>query len=173
AHAGEAGKGFSVVSDEIRKLAESSSEQSKVIEGELKAVVQKINAIVNASAKAGDAFGTVTTKIHEATGLVQEIRMSMREQSEGSQQVLEALDNIQNITMEIRDGSLEMNQGATMILQEMTRLEEVSLKVQRSTQNIARASDAIETTIETVVDITGQNSNVVHTLSGITTRFKL
>ena len=126
AHAGEAGKGFSVVSDEIRKLAESSAEQSKVIEGELKKVVNKINTIVDASAKADDAFGAVAKQIKEANGLIQEIRMAMKEQTEGSQQVLEALDEIQNITMQIRDGSLEMNQGAAMILKEMARLEDVS-----------------------------------------------
>ena len=173
AHAGEAGKGFSVVSDEIRKLAESSSEQSKVIEGELKKVVSRIETIVEASAKADDAFGTVADSIREANGLVQEIRMSMKEQSEGSQQVLEALQEIQEITMQIRDGSLEMNQGATMILKEMSRLEDISHKVQKSTQAIARSSDTIGATIEEIMNVTGKNAAVVRTLNEITGRFKL
>ena len=134
AHAGEAGKGFSVVSDEIRKLAESSSEQSRVIETALKKVVGTIDTIVDASAHADEAFESVAKQINEANGLVQEIRMAMKEQNEGSRQVLEALDEIQNITVQIRDGSLEMNQGADMILKEMTRLEDISLKVQKSTR---------------------------------------
>ena len=173
AHAGDAGKGFSVVSDEIRKLAESSAEQSKVIEGELKKVVNKINTIVDASAKADDAFSAVAKQIKEANGLIQEIRMAMKEQNEGSRQVLEALDEIQNITMQIRDGSLEMNQGAAMILKEMVRLEDVSLKVQRSTQDIARASDTIGQTIEEIQRATGKNTEAVRSLNDITGRFKL
>jgi len=173
AHAGEAGKGFSVVADEIRKLAESSSEQSKVIEGELKNVVTTISTIVDASAKADDAFGAVATQIKEANGLIQEIRMAMKEQNEGSQQVLEALEEIQNITVQIRDGSMEMNQGAAMILKEMARLEDISRKVQRSTQDIARSSDAIGETVEGIMSATTKNTEVVKALSGITDRFKI
>lgn len=173
AHAGEAGKGFSVVSDEIRKLAESSSEQSKVIEGELKKVVTTIATIVGASAQADEAFESVSVKINQANGLIQEIRMSMKEQTEGSRQVLEALEDIQNITMRIRDGSLEMNQGAAMILKEMARLEDISRKVQQSTRDIARSSDAIGQSIEDIIRVTDRNSEVVKELNTLTGRFKL
>lgn len=173
AHAGEAGKGFSVVSDEIRKLAENSAEQSKVIEEELKKVVNTIATIVDASATADDAFGAVAKQIKEANGLIQEIRMAMKEQNEGSRQVLEALEEIQDITTQIRDGSLEMNQGTSMILKEMTRLEDISHKVQESTQDIARSSEDIGRTIEEIHSVTTKNATAVDSLNEITGRFKL
>lgn len=173
AHAGEAGKGFSVVSDEIRKLAENAAEQSKTVETALRQVVGTITTIVEASDTADKAFDNVTHKIRESNGLIQEIRMAMKEQNEGSRQVLEALDDIQNITMQIRDGSMEMNQGAAMILKEMSRLEDISLKVQHSTQDIARSSESIAQTIEDILGVTERNREVVASLSELTGRFRL
>ncbi|MBQ9539603.1 MAG: hypothetical protein IJU95_10080, partial [Treponema sp.] len=47
AHAGEAGKGFAVVADEIRKLSETSSQQSKTIGEQLKNIKDSISEVVS------------------------------------------------------------------------------------------------------------------------------
>ena len=51
AHAGESGKGFSVVADEIRKLSETSTVQSKTISEQLKKIQNSIHDIISASSE--------------------------------------------------------------------------------------------------------------------------
>jgi methyl-accepting chemotaxis protein len=66
AHAGEAGKGFAVVADEIRKLAESSGEQSKTISTVLKKIKDSIDKITKST-------GTVLNRFEDIDGGVRTV----------------------------------------------------------------------------------------------------
>ena len=98
AHAGEAGKGFSVVADEIRKLAETSAEQSNKIGEELSKIQNGIAHVVEASSESEKSFQSVSTRINLTSELITQIRGAMEEQQSGSQQILEALQAMNDST---------------------------------------------------------------------------
>lgn len=173
AHAGDAGKGFSVVADEIRKLAEDSASQSKVIAEELQSIVSNIESIVGATTQAETAFDTIVSQIAASSDLIEQISFAMKEQNEGSKQVLEALENIRDITVEIRDGSVEMNEGTSVILREMTRLTNLSQQVQENAHHIAQAIEEISGSIEEIGHDSEQNNGSVTELTKLTNKFKL
>ncbi|HIW35801.1 MAG TPA: HAMP domain-containing protein [Candidatus Treponema faecavium] len=173
AHAGDAGKGFSVVADEIRKLAEDSASQSKVIAEELQSIVSNIESIVGATTQAETAFDTIVSQIAASSDLIEQISFAMKEQNEGSKQVLEALENIRDITVEIRDGSVEMNEGTSVILREMTRLTDLSQQVQENAHHIAQAIEEISGSIEEIGHDSEQNNGSVTELTKLTSKFKL
>lgn len=173
AHAGDAGKGFSVVADEIRKLAEDSASQSKVIAEELQSIVSNIESIVGATTQAETAFDTIVSQIAASSDLIEQISFAMKEQNEGSKQVLEALENIRDITVEIRDGSVEMNEGTAVILREMTRLTDLSQQVQENAHHIAQAIEEISGSIEEIGHDSEQNNDSVTELTKLTNKFKL
>ena len=173
AHAGDAGKGFSVVADEIRKLAEDSSAQSKTIASELQSIVDSIERIVTATRKAGSSFDDVVTQIESVGKLTEEITLAMQEQNEGSKQVLEALKSIQDVTMNVRDSSVEMNSGSQTILKEMSRVADISRKVQNMSAQVSRAVEDINNTVENISKESAENKEAIDSLNKITHGFKL
>ena len=173
AHAGEAGRGFSVVAEEIRKLSEDSSEQSRTIAAGLKATIDSIRNIADATAMADSAFDSVASKIGAITTLVNEIDVAMSEQNAGGRQVLEALRDIENVTIQVRDGAVEMNAGTEAILKEMSRLSNVSMQVLNRSSSIAKAAEAINGSVAEVVKSSGENKEAIGVLVDITGKFKL
>lgn len=126
AHAGEAGKGFSVVADEIRKLSETSSSQSRTIGEELKKIQETIASVVIAAGDTTAAFGSVSTSIDDTSNIIQQIKAAMEEQQIGSKQIIDALQSMNNSTAEVKAASQEMLEGNKQILKEVELLKESS-----------------------------------------------
>lgn len=164
AHAGESGKGFSVVADEIRKLAENSSAQSKSIKTELDNITKIINSIVDSSKLSVEEFGLIADKVSATNNLVHEIDAAMTEQNEASQQVLTALKDMNESTINVQSTSKVMFSAAGKIKEETDNLEiishsvvgsmdEMSLGINDITQSTQHVSDMATNTQENIGDI--------------------
>ena len=123
AHAGEAGKGFAVVADEIRKLAEESSMQGKTITTTLKTLSGEIETL-SASSKTVEAkFNAIFTLAEQVKEMSDRLTEAMREQENGSKEVLTAIKSINTVTIEVQAGSEEMLKGGEGVAEEVGKFK--------------------------------------------------
>ena len=144
AHAGESGKGFSVVADEIRKLSETSTQESKKIGTELNEIESAINLIVDASKASSESFDEVCKMIRETDGLVRQIRFAMEEQQEGSKQIVEALKMMNDNTVEVQVASREMASENSVILETINHLQETTEEIKNSVDKMTSCAREME-----------------------------
>jgi methyl-accepting chemotaxis protein len=97
AHAGEYGRGFAVVADEIRKLAEDSGKNTKIINTNLKQNLADLVTAAGINKKAGASFQNINTEIAEVSQAIDEIILSMKELSGGTSEILSAVTRLVEI----------------------------------------------------------------------------
>ena len=173
AHAGEAGKGFAVVADEIRKLAEQSNRQGKVIKGSLKELSTSLTAIAQSIGEVSAKFES----IYDVAQIVKEqenvVMNAMTEQNEGNRQVLDAMRAINDSTVLVKDSSVEMLSGAEQVAEEMTHLAEVTRKINDSMESISTGVGEISTAMDLVSQSSSKNQQDINTLAAEIGTFKL
>lgn len=157
AHAGSAGKGFSVVADEIRKLSETSSKQSRTIRDQLSKIHTSIENVVTVSEDSSKVFEDISREIQTTNVLVHQIQAAMTEQTIGSQQIGEALRSVNDSTFEVKTASKEVSAGNKQILLEAQHLQEITREIENSisvintnTEQIHLRGDALSSISDTV-----------------------
>ena len=144
AHAGDAGKGFAVVADEIRKLSETSTEQSKTIGDQLNSIQNSILEVVEGSQESSRAFLNVSNEIDNTNQLVNEIKTAMTEQNEGSKQVIETLRIMNLSTSEVSNSAQEMIEGNKLIFKNIASLQDSSGLMKNSMEEMAVGARKID-----------------------------
>jgi methyl-accepting chemotaxis protein len=173
AHAGEAGKGFAVVADEIRKLAESSSEQSKTISGVLKKISSSIGKITQSTSNVLEKFEAIDGGVKTVAQQEENIRNAMEEQGQGSKQILDAIGKVSEATQQVKGGSSEMLEGSTEVIRESKNLEMATQEITGGMNEMAAGADQINVAINRVNEISGKNKENIDLLMKEVLRFKV
>jgi len=173
AHAGEAGKGFAVVAAEIRKLAESSSQQSKTIGTVLKKIAESIKKITTSTENVLNKFEAIDTSVKTVADQEENIRSSMEEQTTGSKQVLEGVSEVNEITRQVKSASNEMLEGAKEVIQESKNLEKATQEITGGMHEMATGADHINLAVNHVNGVSGKNREGIETLMREVSRFKV
>ena len=130
ARAGEMGKGFAVVAVEVRKLAERSQEAAK----EISSVAQ--DSVVKAE-QAGSLIANVVPAIQDASDRVKGINQSCDEQSNGADQIKQAIIQLDEVTQQNSAASEESASASEELASQAQFLQETvsRFKTSKSSMN--------------------------------------
>jgi methyl-accepting chemotaxis protein len=173
AHAGESGKGFAVVAGEIRKLAESSSQQSKTIVSVLKKIKSSVDKITKSSENVLNRFEAIDSGIKTVAEQEKIIRSAMDEQGEGSKQLLQGTSNLNNITRQVKSGSEEMLVGSKEVIKETQNLEKATQEITGGMNEMASGANQINEAVNNVKELCGKTREGIDVLLEEVSMFKV
>jgi methyl-accepting chemotaxis protein len=172
AHAGESGRGFAVVADEIRKLAEDSNKQGKSITTNLKDVLKSIEEVAASSTVLQEKFNQIYSLTQTVAQQEATIMQAMHEQSEGGGQVLEAMKQINEVTMDVKTGGSSMQTASGAVNHEMSELLRLSEEITSGMKEMAEGITQINGSINSVNDLTRHNQESIDNLASAVEKFK-
>jgi len=174
AHAGEAGKGFAVVADEIRKLAESSSAQSKTTASMLKKIKASIDSITASSNEVLSRFEVIDSEVKTVSEHEQNIRNAMEEQEVGGRQILDSMLHLKETSVSVKKGSENMLVSGDHLTKQTDDFINISNTVVNGMNEIVNgAMQEIKVAVDLVDEMSAENNKNFEELKTESRKFKV
>ena len=150
ARAGEHGKGFAVVADEVRRLAEQSSQSAKEIFQLIHMIQTDSNASVTVMEKGkedvrvgmdytnevGEIFKRIVQSADEVADQIREISAASQEISASSEEVVASVNNIKKTSQQSTEFSLNVSQATQEQLVSMQEVKEASASLGQTAEKL-------------------------------------
>ncbi|HHU92379.1 MAG TPA: HAMP domain-containing protein [Halanaerobiaceae bacterium] len=159
ARAGEAGRGFSVVADEIRDLAEESSNSTEKISVLIKEIQNSITGAVNEMEENSDSIDESVKNIGETGKIFNKINML-------AQKLLEQINDIYNRADKVKDTGTKVIEASNQVLV-------VSQDAASNAEEVAAASEEQGAATEEIINASNELAEMANELAETINRFKI
>ena len=187
ARAGEHGKGFAVVADEVRKLAERSSRETKQI-AQLIAQVQAgtqdaVSAMEAGSARvelgsqkatqAGQTLDEIRHAVETSVHRVTEIASSSQQMAAGARSVTAGMDSISAVVEENSAATEQMASQAGHVTDAVQSIAAVSEEQSAATEEVMASAEQMSAQVQQMRAQAQGLATTARQLNGLVLRFKL
>lgn len=157
--AGESGKGFAVVADEIKKLADSSLDETR-----------KIGKILN---EIQEEIALNKDNMDEAKITGREVNKSMVLCMKSFQFIGKSISNTMLQIEDLECTINEVNEGKDHLIRSNEEISAIIEKSSSSTEEVAAIMEEQESAVENIVESIEKINTLAVTLDGIVQRFKI
>ena len=187
ARAGEHGRGFAVVADEVRKLAERSSSETRQIAGLIEQVqagtTQAVEAMHAGAAKvargsdkaelAGQALDAILTAVEHTVRQAQEIATASQTTAAGARQVTEVMTSISAIVEQNTAATEQMSAQSSQVAGAMRSIAAVSVEQSASTEEVSASAEEMTAQTQEMSAQAQELSRTAEQLRQLVARFRL
>ncbi len=173
AHAGDYGRGFSVVAQEIRSLAENTTENAKKIGASLKEVTLKIKNSEESVSRTEGIFSEIMTRIESTVSGIESVHSTVELLSENSSAINRTLESLVAKTREVSDGSRGVADRVRTVSESLETVGSLAGSVRSGADGINSEMDLLDDVIRNVSEGGKRNGEAIASLEQLIARFRM